>query len=86
MDGNANILNKESQTADKEWSSMLWIGWGLTTPYHKTSMLQNVTHGLGLDFNKQNLVSHFKGRTDLRFDNRVLRRIFGLKMDEVTEG
>jgi hypothetical protein len=30
----ANILNKELQTADKEWPSVLWIGWGLTTPYH----------------------------------------------------
>jgi hypothetical protein len=46
-------------------------------------MLQNVTHGIrqtkfGLSLQGKN--------TDLRFDNRVLRRIFGPKMDEVTEG
>jgi hypothetical protein len=62
----ANILNKESQTADKEWSSILWIGWGLTTPYHnRLACYKMLTQGLGLDFNKQNLVSHFKGRTQI---------------------
>jgi len=24
----ASILNKQSQTADKEWSSILRVGWG----------------------------------------------------------
>ena len=31
----ANILNKQSRTADKGWSSSLEIGEVLTTPYHK---------------------------------------------------
>jgi hypothetical protein len=31
----ANILNKQSQTADKWWSSSLGVGVGLTTPHRK---------------------------------------------------
>jgi hypothetical protein len=39
-----NILNKQSQTADKGWSSSLGLGKGLTTPHcKKKSLLQNVT-------------------------------------------
>jgi hypothetical protein len=31
----ANILNKQSRTANKVWSSSLGVGRGLTTPQHK---------------------------------------------------
>jgi hypothetical protein len=31
----ANILNKQSRTADKGWSSSLGLGVGLTTPHRK---------------------------------------------------
>jgi hypothetical protein len=31
----ANILNKQSRTAEKEWSSSLGVGWGLATPHRK---------------------------------------------------
>jgi len=31
----ANILNKHSRTADKEWSSSLGLGEVLTTPHRK---------------------------------------------------
>jgi hypothetical protein len=31
----ANMLNKQSLTADKGWSSSLWVGWGLTTSHSK---------------------------------------------------
>jgi hypothetical protein len=30
----ANILNKQSRTADKGWSSSSGVGRGLTTPHH----------------------------------------------------
>jgi hypothetical protein len=41
----ANIgMNKESQTADKELSSILWIGWGLTTPYHNRLACYKMLH------------------------------------------
>jgi hypothetical protein len=36
----ANILNKQSLTADQEWSSSLGgLAVGLTTPYHKKESL-----------------------------------------------
>jgi hypothetical protein len=45
----ANILNKQSRTADMGFSCSLGVGRGLTTPHRKKhSMLRNVTHGLGL--------------------------------------
>jgi hypothetical protein len=45
----ANILNKQSQTADSGWSSNLGLGVGLTTPDRKRiSFLGNVKKGLGL--------------------------------------
>ena len=31
----ANILNKQSRTADKEWPSSLGVGRGATTSHHK---------------------------------------------------
>jgi hypothetical protein len=33
----ANILNKQSRTADRGWSSGLGVGRGLKTPHRKTS-------------------------------------------------
>jgi len=43
----ANILNKQSWTADKGWSSSFWVGQGANNPSSwKTSLLWNVTHGL----------------------------------------
>ena len=39
----ANILNKQSRTADKGWSSSLGVGRVLTTPHRKKSiMLRNI--------------------------------------------
>jgi hypothetical protein len=32
----ANILNKQSRTADSGWSSILGVGRGLTTPHRRT--------------------------------------------------
>jgi hypothetical protein len=34
----ANILNKQSWTADIEWSSSLGVGWGANNPSLKNSM------------------------------------------------
>jgi hypothetical protein len=43
----ASILNKESRTADKGWSSSLEVGQALATPNRKrNSMLRNVARGL----------------------------------------
>jgi hypothetical protein len=43
----ANILNKQSRTAAKGWSSSLRIVRGLTTPNRKKiNFLRNVTKGL----------------------------------------
>jgi len=43
-----NILNKQSRTADKGWSSMLGVGRGAETPHHKNFLLlQNVSKHLG---------------------------------------
>jgi hypothetical protein len=39
----ANILHKQSRTADKEWSSSLGLGEVLTTPPRQKTMLSN-TH------------------------------------------
>jgi hypothetical protein len=33
----ANILNKQSRTADMGWSSSLQVGQGANNPHHKTS-------------------------------------------------
>jgi hypothetical protein len=35
----ANILNKQSRTADREWPSSLGVGRGLKTPHRKTLCL-----------------------------------------------
>jgi hypothetical protein len=44
----ANILKKQSRTADSGWSSSLGVRWGLTTLPHKTKyLLRNTTHSLG---------------------------------------
>jgi hypothetical protein len=44
-----SILNKQSQTVDKGWSSSFRLDKALTTPDHKkTNFLQNVTQGLDL--------------------------------------
>jgi hypothetical protein len=43
-----NILNKQSQKADKGWSSSLGLGMGMITPHHKNFLLlQNVSKRLG---------------------------------------
>jgi hypothetical protein len=44
-----NILNKQSQTADKGWASSLGVGRGLTTHRKKISLLRNVNKGLWTD-------------------------------------
>jgi hypothetical protein len=45
----ANILNKQSRTADKGWPSNLGVGRGLTPPHRKKrNTLRNVTKGLGI--------------------------------------
>jgi hypothetical protein len=44
----ANILNKQSRTADSGWSSSLGVGRGLTTLRRKTQYLLRITtHSLG---------------------------------------
>jgi hypothetical protein len=44
----ANILNKQSRTADMAWSSSLGVGRGLTTPTVKPfNLLRIVTKSLG---------------------------------------
>jgi hypothetical protein len=35
----ANILNKQSRTADKRWSSRWWLGDGLTIHYYKKQLV-----------------------------------------------
>jgi hypothetical protein len=45
----ANIFNKQLQTANKEWSSSLWVGrWANNSSPKITSLLRNVTQGLGI--------------------------------------
>jgi hypothetical protein len=47
MDGGgeaANILNKQSWTADKGWPSNLGLGMGLTTPHRKKSLCYGNEH------------------------------------------
>jgi hypothetical protein len=44
----ANILNKQSRTADRGFSSSLGVGRGLKTVHRKKiSLLRNVTKGIG---------------------------------------
>jgi hypothetical protein len=44
----ANILNKQSRTADSGWSSSLGLGGGLTTLPRKTQYLLRITtHSFG---------------------------------------
>jgi hypothetical protein len=44
----ANILNNQSQAADKGWTSRLGLGVGLLTPHRKESnVLRNVSKCLG---------------------------------------
>jgi hypothetical protein len=43
----ANMLNKQSRTADSGWSSV-GVGWGANNPPRKTQyLLQITTHSLG---------------------------------------
>jgi hypothetical protein len=43
----ANVLNKQSRTADKRWHSILGTGRGAKIPCRKrTNLLRNVTQGL----------------------------------------
>jgi hypothetical protein len=43
----ADIMNKQSLSADKQLSS--WgLGEGLRTPHHKKNLLRNATQGLGI--------------------------------------
>jgi hypothetical protein len=43
-----NILNKQSRTSDRGWSSSLGFGRGLTIHHRKNSnLLRNVSHSLG---------------------------------------
>jgi hypothetical protein len=43
----ANILNKQSRTAEREWPSTLVVGRGLTTPHRKTLyLLRSIYKGL----------------------------------------
>jgi hypothetical protein len=44
----ANILNKQSRTAERGLSSSLGLGWGTNTPDCKTSdFLRNISQSLG---------------------------------------
>jgi hypothetical protein len=44
----ANILNKQSWTADEGWSSRLGVGWWLETPDSKKNyILRNISKRLG---------------------------------------
>jgi hypothetical protein len=44
----ANILNKQSQTADRRLPSSLGVVWGLTSPHHKKLyFLRSIYKGLG---------------------------------------
>jgi hypothetical protein len=44
----ANMLNKESRTADSGWSSSLGVGRGANNPPRKTQyLLEITTHSLG---------------------------------------
>jgi hypothetical protein len=40
------MLNKQSRTADKEWSSSWGLGMRQTTSHRKKCLLRNVTKGL----------------------------------------
>jgi hypothetical protein len=62
----ANMLNKELQTADKEWSSILWIGWGLTIPYHNRLSCYKMLHR-ALDFTLTNKIWSLTLREEHRF-------------------
>ena len=47
----ANILNKQSRKADKEWSSRLGVWRGATTPHCKALTMSGISHkslGIGL--------------------------------------
>jgi hypothetical protein len=40
----ANILTKQSMTANKGWSSSLWVGEGLTTAHRQTPAFYEMSH------------------------------------------
>jgi hypothetical protein len=45
-----NILNKQSRTADKGWSSRLGVGRGANNPsQQKSNSLRNISKRLGLE-------------------------------------
>jgi hypothetical protein len=44
----ANILNKQSRTAEKGWSYSLVVGRELRSSHRRTTLLRNVTQGLGI--------------------------------------
>jgi hypothetical protein len=41
-----NVLNKQLQTASKEWSSRLGVGWEANNSYHKKSACYEMLHRL----------------------------------------
>jgi hypothetical protein len=81
-----NILNKQSRTADKGWSSRLGVGSGAnnSSPY-KIILLREFTRSFGYGYGCEtwSLILRKEHRLWV-FENRVLRRIFGPKRDEVT--
>jgi hypothetical protein len=55
----SKILNKQSRTVDKEWSSSLGIGWGVTTPqFRNLSRYESFTRTSELDWSIIIIVSY----------------------------
>jgi hypothetical protein len=73
----AKILNKQSRTTDKIWSSSLGVGRGVTTPRLKNKFVTKI-HKMP----RKSLILREERRLRV-FENRVLRRIFDPKRDEV---
>jgi hypothetical protein len=78
----ANILNKQSRTADKEWSSSWVLGVWLTTPHRTNKLVMKFHEGPWTDsFDKRIKLQ----KMDMKFCTRNVRSLYRAVVKEISK-